>query len=65
MCSDADSYSTEGTAAELYGAPLGLDSEVLPGAGHLTIDDGYGPWPAALAWCLDPATRFTRSADDG
>jgi len=58
VCSDADSYSTEGTAAELYGAPLGLDSEVLPGAGHLTIDDGYGPWPAVLAWCLDGTTRF-------
>lgn len=58
VCSDADSYSTEGTAAELYGAPLGLDSEVLPGAGHLTIDDGYGPWPAALDWCLDGSRRF-------
>lgn len=63
VCSDADPYSTEGTAAELYGAPLGLDSEVLPGAGHLTVDDGYGPWPAALAWCLDAATRFTGPAD--
>ena len=65
VCSDADSYSTEGTAAELYGAPLGLDSEVLPGAGHLTISDGYGPWPAALAWCLDGATRFTPAPDGG
>jgi predicted alpha/beta hydrolase family esterase len=58
VCSDGDPYSTEGTAAELYGAPLGLDSEVLPGTGHLTIDDGYGPWPAVLAWCLDGTTRF-------
>jgi predicted alpha/beta hydrolase family esterase len=58
VCSDADVYSTEGTAAELYGGPLGLDAEVLPGAGHLTIDDGYGPWPAVLDWCLDPTTRF-------
>jgi len=65
VCSDADPYSTEGTAAELYGAPLGLDSEVLPGAGHLTISDGYGPWPAVLAWCLDGATRFALPADDG
>jgi len=65
VCSDADPYSTEGTAAEHYGAPLGLDSEVLPGAGHLTISDGYGPWPAVLAWCLDGATRFALPADDG
>ncbi len=58
VASDDDSYSTEGTAHTVYGEPLGLDSEVLPGAGHLTIDDGFGPWPAALAWALDPATRF-------
>ncbi len=58
VASDDDVYSTEGTAHALYGGPLGLDSEILPGAGHLTIDDGFGPWPAVLAWALDPATRF-------
>ena len=52
-------YSTEGTAHTLYGEPLGLDCDVLPGAGHLTIEDGFGPWPAVLAWALDPATRIT------
>jgi predicted alpha/beta hydrolase family esterase len=62
VCSDVDPYSTEGTAAELYGAPLGLDSELLTGAGHLTIDDGYGPWPAALTWCLDGAARLAPPA---
>lgn len=56
--SERDAYSTEGTAHELYGVPLGLDSEVLAGAGHIAIDDGYGPWPAVLQWCLDPKTRF-------
>lgn len=58
VASDRDEYSTEGSAHDVYGEPLGLDSEVLVGAGHLTIDDGYGPWPAVLAWCLDPAVRF-------
>ncbi len=58
VCSDRDEYSTEGTAQQMYGDPLGIDSEVLRGAGHLTIDDGYGPWPAALDWCLDGSTRF-------
>jgi predicted alpha/beta hydrolase family esterase len=24
----------------------------LPGAGHLTVDDGHGPFPAALDWVL-------------
>ena len=59
VASDADVYSTEGTAHALYGEPLGLDGDVLPGAGHLTIEDGFGPWPAVLAWALDPATRIT------
>jgi predicted alpha/beta hydrolase family esterase len=58
VASDDDVYSTEGTAHALYGEPLGLDSEVLRGAGHLTIDDGYGPWPAVLDWALEPGTRF-------
>lgn len=59
VASDADGYSTEGTAAALYGEPLGLDAETLPGAGHLTVEDGYGPWPAVLDWCLDASTRFS------
>ena len=25
---------------------------------HLSDDDGYGPWPAVLDWCLDPSTRL-------
>lgn len=54
LCSDRDPYSGEGTAAEVYGGPLGLDSEVTPGAGHFTIDDGYGPLPAVLDWCRGP-----------
>jgi predicted alpha/beta hydrolase family esterase len=58
-CSDADVYSTEGTAAEVYGRPLGLDVDLLPGARHLSDDDGYGSWPAVLGWCLDPATLLT------
>ncbi|MFT9471818.1 alpha/beta hydrolase [Streptomyces sp. 11-1-2] len=35
-----------------WSAALGLDCDVLPAAGHITPGDGYGPWPAALAWCL-------------
>jgi uncharacterized protein len=25
---------------------------IIAGAGHFTTGDGYGPWPAMLAWCL-------------
>jgi len=28
------------------------------GAGHVPAEDGYGPWPSALGWCLDPTTRL-------
>jgi predicted alpha/beta hydrolase family esterase len=58
VASANDPWSTEGTADALYGGPLGLDSEILPAAGHVTIEDGFGPWPAVLDWALDPATRF-------
>jgi predicted alpha/beta hydrolase family esterase len=57
VCSDNDPYCPEG-GIQLYAAPLGLDAEVLPGAGHVTIEDGYGNWPQALKWCIDAATRF-------
>ncbi|MEO3787267.1 alpha/beta hydrolase [Actinocorallia sp. B10E7] len=58
VCSDDDPYCPEG-AAEVFGRPLGCDVDLLPGAGHLAVPDGYGPWPSALDWCLDPAVRLT------
>ena len=35
----------------LYGEPLGLDVDLLDGAGHVNPEAGFGPWPAAEAWC--------------
>ncbi|MGW1028014.1 RBBP9/YdeN family alpha/beta hydrolase [Streptomyces sp. NPDC002577] len=57
VCSDNDPYCPEG-AAEVFGRPLGCDVDLLTSAGHLAIPDGYGPWPSALDWCLDPGTRL-------
>jgi predicted alpha/beta hydrolase family esterase len=59
VASDADPYCVEGPAAAVYGEPLGLDAETMPSAGHITISDGYGPWPDVLRWSLDPSARFT------
>lgn len=59
VCSDNDPYCPE-QAATLYGHRLNLATEVLPSAGHLDSHTGYGPWPAVLAWCLNPATTFTK-----
>ncbi|MFM9445466.1 RBBP9/YdeN family alpha/beta hydrolase [Streptomyces acidiscabies] len=58
VAGDDDPYCPEGAQAA-YGDPLGVTAEVLPGAGHLTPDDGYGPWPSVLEWCLDGETRLT------
>jgi predicted alpha/beta hydrolase family esterase len=56
-CSDDDPYCVEG-AAEHYGLPLGCEVDVIPGAGHIALDDGYGRWPSVLEWCLDPTVRL-------
>jgi predicted alpha/beta hydrolase family esterase len=53
VCSDNDPYCPEG-AVSLYG-----DGDVLPGAGHLNPDAGYGPWPAVEAWARDGTTPLT------
>jgi predicted alpha/beta hydrolase family esterase len=52
VCSDNDEYCSEG-ADTLYGEPLGIPVDVLPGAGHIYPDAGFGPWPAAESWCLE------------
>src|SRR4051794_3101709 len=46
VCSDNDPYCPEG-AVTLY---AGLPADVLPGAGHINPDAGYGSWPAVEAW---------------
>ena len=50
VCSDNDPYCPEG-AVSLYGP-----GDVLPGAGHINPDAGYGPWPAVEAWARDNVT---------
>jgi hypothetical protein len=49
ICSDNDPYCPEGAAA-LYGGPLDLPIDLVPGGGHLNVDAGLGPWPAMEAW---------------
>jgi serine hydrolase len=50
-CADADPYNPDGAQA-LCGDALGITAELIEGAGHITPDSGYGPWPYALEWCL-------------
>jgi predicted alpha/beta hydrolase family esterase len=58
VCSDDDPYCPEG-AAELYGVPLGLPTDVLPGRGHLNPEAGLGPWPALEVWARDGTVPLT------
>lgn len=52
-CSDGDPYNPGGAQA-MYGDPLGVRATVVHGGGHITPDDGYGPWPFIKTWCLRP-----------
>ncbi|WP_392967344.1 RBBP9/YdeN family alpha/beta hydrolase [Streptomyces sp. LN245] len=61
IADDDDPYCPEG-AGTVYGEPLGVPTRILPGAGHLGMDAGYGPWPAVLEWCLDGTARLTARA---
>lgn len=49
VCGDDDPYCPRG-AATVYGAAIGLPTDVVPGGGHLNPETGYGPWPAVEAW---------------
>jgi predicted alpha/beta hydrolase family esterase len=58
VCSDNDPYCPGRGAAEHWGGPLELAVDLLPGAGHLNTEAGYGPWPAMEAWALGRATTL-------
>ena len=58
VASDDDPYCPE-TAAVAYGRPLRMATTVVPGGGQLNIESGFGPWPAALAWCNHDNLAFT------
>jgi predicted alpha/beta hydrolase family esterase len=58
VAGDDDPYCPEG-ARTVFGDPLGIPTEIIPGAAHLDLDAGYGSWPAVLDWCLDETTKFT------
>jgi serine hydrolase len=52
VCSDGDPYCPGEGAASRWGEPLDVPVDLLPGAGHINVEAGFGPWPAMEAWCL-------------
>ena len=58
VCSDDDPMCPEGAEA-VYGRPLELPTDLLPGRGHLNPDAGLGPWPQVEAWARDGTVPIT------
>jgi predicted alpha/beta hydrolase family esterase len=58
VAADNDPYCPE-TAAIAYGRPLRMPTTVVADGGHLNVAAGFGPWPAALAWCNHDNLAFT------
>ena len=55
--SEADPFNPTG-GGEMYGEALGADFDLIERGGHIGPADGYGPWPAVEAWCLDGRERL-------
>lgn len=58
VAADNDPYCPEGALVG-YGEPLGIEVNLVPGAGHFDLAAGYGAWPSVLRWCLDPRAAIT------
>lgn len=50
--SDNDDFTSQEEFEEIA-ARLGVGFQLLPGAGHINLASGFGPWPFALQWALD------------
>ena len=48
IASDNDRWLPRGV--KIYEEALQQQAVVFPGAGHFSLDDGWGPWPGLLSW---------------
>jgi predicted alpha/beta hydrolase family esterase len=48
IAGDNDRWLPRG--AEIWREPLQLEPIIFPGAGHFSIDDGWGEWSGLLSW---------------
>jgi uncharacterized protein len=64
VSSDNDPYCPEGIDEyrSVYTERLGLRHQIIAGAGHISIAEGYGPWPSILEWCLKGNTEWRAAA---
>jgi predicted alpha/beta hydrolase family esterase len=54
--SDDDDYASAEEFVDVA-RTLGVASRILPGAGHVNVAAGYGPWPFVLDWVRDVGAR--------
>jgi predicted alpha/beta hydrolase family esterase len=59
LASEKDKWTPRGIHAT-FGQPLGLTPVILEGAGHLSLDDGFGFWQGVIDWVNDPKADLTR-----
>ncbi len=59
LASEKDKWTPRGIQAT-FGDPLGLTPVILEGAGHLSLDDGFGYWQGVIDWVNDPKADLTR-----
>jgi predicted alpha/beta hydrolase family esterase len=52
VVSGNDHFWPAGGAAAGIAEPLGLPVDAIGDHRHVEPQDGYGPWPSMLAWCL-------------
>lgn len=58
VASDGDPWTPQGIRAT-FGEPLGLEPVVIPGAGHLSLADGWGAWSGVISWVNDPQSDLS------
>ncbi|MFM6967280.1 MAG: RBBP9/YdeN family alpha/beta hydrolase [Rhodoluna sp.] len=58
LASEKDKWTPRGIQAT-FGTPLGVEPVILQGAGHLSLDDGFGYWPGVINWVNDATADLT------
>jgi predicted alpha/beta hydrolase family esterase len=53
--SDLDPWIPRGLE-ETFGKPLELPIEIIQGAGHFAVEEGWTPWTGVINWVKDPNT---------
>ncbi len=48
IASDNDRWLPRGV--QIYEQPLQTKPLIFEGAGHFSLDDGWGPWPGLISW---------------